>query len=75
MTKTKTAKDKLWRGRYQKPGDKLVEEFTESISFDRKLFPYDIAGSKAHATMLCDAKLITEAERGSLLHGLDLIQF
>ena len=69
-----TKKEKLWQGRYHKSSDKLLEEFSESISFDRKLYPYDIEGSKAHARMLCDCSLISKAERDSLLHGLDAIR-
>ncbi len=73
-TKQKDSKDKLWQGRYQKSSNKLLEEFSESISFDRKLYPYDIAGSRAHANMLCAVKLLTTAERDSILHGLDTIK-
>ena len=43
---------KLWGGRFQKDTDALVNDFNESISFDRRLYQQDIAGSKAHAAML-----------------------
>ncbi len=74
MTKPKTAQEKLWQGRYHKQTDKLLEQFSESISFDQALYPYDIEGSKAHARMLCDCKLISSAERDAILHGLDTIR-
>ena len=40
------------RGRFQKPADRLVAEYTASIPYDFRLYPYDIAGSIAHAQML-----------------------
>ncbi len=43
---------KLWGGRFTKATDKLVEEYTASISFDQQLWKEDIAGSLAHVTML-----------------------
>ena len=43
---------KPWSGRFGGKTDRRVEEFTESISFDRRLFKQDIQGSIAHAHML-----------------------
>ncbi|MEW9669484.1 argininosuccinate lyase [Ammoniphilus sp. 3BR4] len=43
---------KLWGGRFTKATDKLVEEYTASITFDQQLWKEDIAGSLAHVTML-----------------------
>ncbi|MEE9305028.1 MAG: argininosuccinate lyase, partial [bacterium] len=45
-------KPKPWAGRFREPTERLVEEFTASIGFDRKLASHDIAGSVAHARML-----------------------
>ena len=42
--------------------DRRVEQFTESVSFDRRLFAQDIAGSTAHALMLAKVGLITADE-------------
>jgi len=50
-----------------------VAEFTESISFDWRLWRADILGSKAHAAMLHRAGLLTRAERDSILRGLEAI--
>ena len=50
-----------------------VAEFTESISFDRRLWRQDIAGSMAHATMLRQAGLLTQRELRAILRGLDAI--
>lgn len=50
LTKPKEAK--LWGGRFEDSVTDAVERFTESISYDKQLYKYDIMGSKAHATML-----------------------
>lgn len=43
---------KLWGGRFEEGVTDVVERFTESISFDKKLYKQDITGSRAHASML-----------------------
>ena len=53
---------KAWGGRFADPTHKRVEEFTESISVDRRLAAYDIAASIAHARMLAKQGLITRPE-------------
>ncbi len=47
--------------------------FSESVSFDRRLAPFDIAGSKAHAAMLAEVGLITAKERDAIHRGLDAV--
>ena len=46
------AKEKPWSGRFTEPTDAIVEAFTASVDFDRRLYRYDIMGSIAHAQML-----------------------
>jgi len=48
-------------------------KFSESASFDRRLAPYDIAGSKAHSAMLAHVGLITPKECKAIHAGLDAI--
>lgn len=48
--------------------------FSESVSFDARLAPFDIAGSKAHSAMLAHVGLITEAERDAIHRGLAEIE-
>ena len=43
---------KLWGGRFEESVTDAVENFTESISFDKVLYKHDIMGSRAHASML-----------------------
>jgi argininosuccinate lyase len=57
-------------GRFKKATDIKTEAFTESISFDRVLYKHDIAGSMAHATMLAQVHLISNAEKDLILKGL-----
>jgi argininosuccinate lyase len=47
--------------------------FSESVSFDHRLAPFDIAGSKAHSAMLAHVGLISPKERASIHAGLDAI--
>jgi len=58
------------RGRFHKKADKLVTEYTASISFDWRLYPYDIAGSIAHARMLAKQGIILEKEAEIITEGL-----
>ncbi len=49
-------------GAFDAAVDKRVEKFTESISFDRRMYKQDIRGSIAHAQMLADQKILTADE-------------
>ena len=66
-------KQATWGGRFNEgPADRMVR-FSESVSFDQRLAPYDIRGRKAHAKMLAHVGLITEQEAGEICGGLDAI--
>ncbi|MBI5770273.1 MAG: argininosuccinate lyase [Verrucomicrobia bacterium] len=62
-----------WGGRFTAGPAELMLEFSESVSFDRRLAPFDIAGSKAHAAMLAQVGLLTAKERDAIRSGLDAI--
>ncbi len=62
-----------WGGRFAAGPADLMLRFSESVSFDRRLAPFDIAGSKAHASMLAHVGLITARERNAIHAGLDAI--
>ena len=66
--------DKAWSGVFNQPTDALVERFTESISFDRRLYAQDIAGSIAHAQMLAHVGLLNEDECRQIEQGLEDIR-
>ncbi|WP_457573856.1 argininosuccinate lyase [Desulfolithobacter sp.] len=61
---------KLWGGRFAGTTAASVEAFTESISYDWRLYRHDIQGSMAHARMLARQGLISEQERDAILQGL-----
>jgi argininosuccinate lyase len=63
-----------WGGRFTAGPAELMLQFSESVSFDRRLAPFDIAGSKAHSAMLAHVGLITAKERDAIHAGLDAIR-
>src|SRR5918993_862665 len=65
---------KSWQSRISEATDALAQSFVESISYDRRLYKHDIAGSLAHAAMLAKVGLITEDERGQIEQGLRSIE-
>src|SRR5215211_2325834 len=65
---------KTWGGRFAAPTDRLVEQFTESISVDRRLYPQDVRASQAHARMLAGAGILTPTEAEQIAAALDAIQ-
>lgn len=62
--------DALWGGRFSKTTDEMINDFQASISFDRRLYREDIAGSIAHAAMLAKTGIITEKDRDDIVSGL-----
>jgi len=65
--------NRMWGGRFAEGADALMEAINASIGFDRKLYAQDIAGSKAHATMLAAINIITEEDAHCIHAGLDTI--
>ena len=65
---------KLWGGRFTKETNQLVHNFNASISFDQKFFKQDIEGSIAHVTMLAKQGILTDAEKESIIKGLNSIK-
>lgn len=61
---------KLWAGRFREKTAKIVESFTESISFDKRLWRYDIEGSIAHAMMLGKQGIISKDDSEAIIKGL-----
>ncbi|WP_456419794.1 argininosuccinate lyase [Thermovibrio sp.] len=67
------AEGKLWGGRFKESTNKLVEKFTESVSYDKRLAPYDVAGSIAHVKMLEKQGILTPEEADKIVKGLNEI--
>lgn len=66
-------KQKLWGGRFSTGSSALLEEFNASINFDKRLWSYDILGSKAHAKMLCKIGILSSNELSQIQQGLESI--
>jgi len=66
--------EKAWGGVFDQPTDRRVEEFTESVSFDRRLYAHDIAASVAHAQMLAKVGLISAEECRQIEQALAAIR-
>ena len=60
----------MWKGRFKTDTAQLLKDFSESISFDWRLYRHDIAGSIAHATALQAAGLITSDDLEAIRTGL-----
>ncbi|MCH8046481.1 MAG: argininosuccinate lyase [Planctomycetes bacterium] len=65
---------KAWGGVFREGQDQRVEAFTESVSFDRRLYSHDIEGSVAHAQMLAKVGLLTDEECRQIEQGLTEIR-
>jgi argininosuccinate lyase len=63
-----------WSGRFGEPVSELVQRFTASVGFDRRLALHDIAGSRAHARMLAAGGIISRADCDDIERGLAAIR-
>lgn len=63
----------LWHGRFEGGPAAELMAFTESLSFDRRLWADDITGSVAHVHGLAHVGILTTAERDSVLNALDAV--
>mgnify|MGYP001549230236 CR=1 FL=1 len=64
----------MWSGRFSESTTALVAAFSESVSFDRRLYRQDIAGSQAHARMLAKIGVLTPADADKIVSGLAAIR-
>jgi argininosuccinate lyase len=64
----------MWGGRFSAGPSAVMEAINASIGFDQKMAYQDIAGSKAHARMLADNGIITDADADKIIDGLVKIQ-
>ncbi|HEV7804222.1 MAG TPA: argininosuccinate lyase, partial [Solirubrobacteraceae bacterium] len=60
--------------RFSQPQDPVFQSLNASLAFDRRLWPYDIAQSRAHARMLAARQIIADADRDALLAALDAVE-
>src|ERR1035438_3980288 len=60
--------------RFREPQHPDFQRLNASISFDRRLWPYDVAQSRAHARMLAERGIIASEDRDAMLKGLDAVE-
>jgi argininosuccinate lyase len=73
MPKTGQRRVKSWAGRFHGRTHPAVERFTASVHFDKRLAPYDVQGSMAHARMLAKCGILAKGEAEAILRGLRAI--
>jgi len=65
---------KAWSGRFNEPVSELVQRYTASVDFDRRLAEFDIQGSLVHAQMLSAAGIISAKDLAAIERGLEQIR-
>jgi argininosuccinate lyase len=63
----------MWSGRFRQPLDPEFEKWQRSFPYDRRLLPFELAASRAHAHALAKAGVLNETELKEVIRGLDLI--
>lgn len=64
----------MWKGRFAEEQSDLLKQFSESVSFDWRLYRHDIRGSVAYASALEKAGILTADERAAIHGGLREIE-
>ncbi len=65
---------KPWKGRFKEETSDLLEDFSQSVSFDSRLYSQDIRGSIAHARMLGEKGIISKKDAQAIIRGLQKIK-
>ena len=74
MSENETGKSAIWGGRFAGGPSQLMQDINASISYDKKLYRQDIAGSKAHASMLAAKGILTAEDEAAIHDGLSTIE-
>ncbi len=64
----------MWGGRFSESTDEFVQQFTASVTFDKRMYRQDIRGSRAHATMLHRTGVLNKNDHDAIQMGLDAVQ-
>lgn len=65
---------KLWAGKLHQALDERANDFNASIHFDQRMWQEDIEGSMAHATMLYEVGILSQADKEAIMGGLEAIR-
>lgn len=68
-----TSGNTLWHGRFDEGPSAELLAFTESLSFDRRMWPDDLTGSRAHVRMLAHVGILAPEEAAAIVEGLDAV--
>ncbi len=66
--------NKLWGGRFSESTEQIVDEFSSSLSLDKRMWREDIQGSLAHVKMLTHQQIIPRAEGEEIVKALETIK-
>jgi argininosuccinate lyase len=66
-------KSAAWSALFSEPMSDLVKRYTSSVFFDKRLWRVDIAGSLAHAEMLCHQDIISAQDHAAIVAGMQTI--
>ena len=66
-------KSQAWSALFSEPMSDLVKRYTASVFFDKRLWQADIAGSLAHAEMLCHQGILSAADQAAIARGMTQI--
>src|ERR1700726_2116927 len=64
----------MGNGRFSHAAAEIAQRYSQSVSFDCRLYRHDIAGSIAHAAALAKAGIVSAAERKKIELGLREIE-
>ena len=62
--------EKIWGGRFRQNLDEILDRFNASLSFDKRLYAQDIAGSMAHCRMLAKQGILRDEEASKIIEAL-----
>jgi argininosuccinate lyase len=74
LSMPKHDKHATWGGRFSAQPDVLMQVFGESVSFDKRLAPYDLRGSLGHASMLAHVGLLSTEELAEIKQGIEELE-
>ena len=63
----------MWGGRFAAPPSDIMQSINASIDIDRRMVMQDVAGSRAHADMLAETGIISDADNEAIQSGLDQV--
>ena len=67
-------KSAAWSALFSEPMSDLVKRYTSSVFFDKRLWQVDIAGSLAHAEMLCHQGILSQQDHAAIVEGMKTIR-